>query len=217
MSWRTAANRWRTALARGVAHASGALAVGLLLAYAVSFGVPHSGAFPDGFGGAFHTFFTDLVVHQTASPPENDRHWRSRVAPGDVLFMSEGHVPWGEWSHVGVVVRAPAGSRWVRPGELAIVDASIFDGFYLAPLRVFSDWPWVAARRASADPVVRAEIARLALADRSRIFAVSAREGEPVTNCTKIVVDALKGVGLDPGVDGWQVPDLLWRSDVWAE
>lgn len=202
---------------RGFAHLSGILGTALLVVYAASFSVPPARHFPDTFAGSFHTFFTDLFVDQEGLPTQHETDWMETVRPGDVLFMSRRHVAWGQWSHVAVVVEAPEDARWVEPGELALVDASIWDGLYLAPLERYADWPRVVARRASRDPEVRAAIAEVALSHRERVFAFSARGGDELTSCTKAAIDALEAVGLDPDVEGWQVPDLLWRSDVWVD
>jgi ABC-type xylose transport system substrate-binding protein len=138
------------------------------------------------------------------------------VEPGDVLFVSRGHVTWGEWSHATVVVVAPANARWVRPGSLAVLQASIQDGVYLDRLETYADWPRVRLKRASHDPEVRRRIAEAALTHRSRLFAGVVRGDAPYTNCTTSVISALKAVGLDPGVRGWRTPDELLRSAVWV-
>ncbi len=204
-------------MARQVAHFCGFLGAAVTIAYLVSFSVPPARYYPDTWLGGFHSFFTDVLVRQEGLPPEHEPGWMDEVEPGDVLFMSRAHVAWGQWSHVAVVVEAPPDARGIEPGRLALLDAAVWDGLYLSPLERYADWPRVVARRASDDPAVRRRIAEIALSHRERVFAFWARGGDPFSSCSKAAIDALKAVGLDPGVDGWQAPDLLWRSDVWVD
>ena len=177
--------------------------------------VPPAERFPDSRLAAFHTFFVGTLVETMGLPEANDPDWMSRAEPGDVLFLSRGRVAWGEWSHVAVVVRAPADAIWVRPGSLAVLDASIYDGMYLSPLDAYAGWPRVLVRRASNDPDVRRRIAEAALTHRGRIFAGVVRGRSPYTNCTTSAIAALESVGLSPGLSGWRTPDELLRSPVW--
>lgn len=202
-------------IARGLAHAAGIAGVVLVSLFAWGVTVPPAEEFPDSLAGAFHTFFVGVLVAQEGLPDEHDPHWMASVEPGDVLFVSRGHVAWGEWSHAAVVVRAPEDAFWVEPGTLAVVDASIYDGMYLSPLDTYADWPRVAVRRASEDPDVRARIARAALAHRGRMFASVVRSDAPYTNCTTSVISSLESVGIHPQLTGWRTPDELFRSEAW--
>ena len=204
-------------LERGATHVCGVLGATLVVVYALAFTVPPSPTFPDSIPGSFHTFFTDVFVGQEGLPEENAPDWMETAEPGDVLFMTRGHVAWGQWSHVAVVVRAPQNAFWVEPGTLALLDASIHSGMYLSPFETFADWPRVVVRRASDDPGVRAQIATAALKHRMLIFAAAARAGDLVTNCTKAAIEALESVGIDPGLSGWRTPDELFRSDIWLD
>lgn len=188
-----------------------------MILYAVAFMVPPATTFPDSVVGSFHTFFVDVFVDQKGVPDEHDPDWMFKVEPGDFLFMTRGHVAWGQWSHVGVVVRAPDNAFWVEPGTLALLDSSINEGMYLSPIEDYADWPWVVIRRASDDPEVRERIAETALKHRMLIFAFAARAGDLVTNCTKAAIEALESVGIDPGLSGWRTPDELFRTDVWVD
>lgn len=193
---------------------AGALLVGLFV-WGVT--VPPAETFPDSLAGAFHTFFVGILVNEGGLPDAHDPDWRSGAEPGDVLFVSRGHVAWGEWSHVAVVVVAPHDAVWAEPGSLAVLDASIHDGMYFSPLETYAGWPRVVVRRASDDPGVRQRIAATALSHRDRIFAGVARRGSPYSNCTTSALDALASVGLDAGLTGWQTPDELFRSEVWVD
>jgi len=204
-------------LVRGLTHgcgAAGAVLVGLFL---IGFAIPPARSFPDSLLTAFHTFFVGAFVDQEGLAEEHDPDWMAKVEPGDVLFVSRGHVTWGEWSHAAVVVRAPSDARWVEPGTLAVLQSSIHDGVYLAPLETYAGWPRVRVKRASHDPAVRRRIAEHALTHRSRLFVGVARGDAPYTNCTTSVMAALESVGLDAGVRGWRTPDELLRSAVWVE
>ena len=185
--------------------------------FLVGLAIPPARSFPDSLLVAFHTFFVGVFVEQDGLAEEHDPDWMAKVEPGDVLFVSRGHVTWGELSYASLVVRSPAYARWVEPGTLAVVQASIHDGVYLAPLETYAGWPRVRVKRASHDPEVRRRIAEAALTHRSRLFVGVARGDAPYTNCTTSVISALKSVGLDPQVHGWRTPDELLRSAVWVE
>ncbi len=202
-------------LVRGLAHAAGSTGLSLVLLFLWGLTVPPAREFPDSLLSAFHTFFVGTFVSQSGLPDEHDPAWMASAEAGDVLFVSRGHVAWGEWSHAAVVVRAPADARWVKPGELAVLDASIYDGLYLSPLENYATWPRVRLRRASEDPEVRRRIAEAALTHRTRMFTGVARNGAPYSNCTAVAIGALESAGLDPGVPGWRTPDELFRSKVW--
>lgn len=202
---------------RWTAHACGSAGLALVVAFGVGLAVPPAERFPDTLLPAFHTFFVGLVRERGDLPARHDRDWMARARPGDVLFVSRGHVPWGEWSHAAIVVRAPDDAFWVEPGTLAVVDASIHDGIYLSPLATYREWPRVALRRASPDPAVGRRIARAALEARHALFAAVAMDGAPYSNCTKSTVDALRAAGIEPAVRGWRTPDELFRSPVWVE
>ena len=204
------------------AHLAGAAAVCAVLLFLFGLTIPTSEEFPDTLAESFHTFFVGAVVgDDDRLPEENTPNWLDEVRPGDVLFMSKGRTPWGMWTHVAMVVRAPEGSprdtRWVEPGELAVLDAGIHWGMYLAPLSGFADWPRLVVRRASEDPEVGERMARVALEHLDRVFAGVTLGKAPYSNCTKSVVDALASEGFDAGISGWWVPDELWRSDVWLD
>lgn len=212
----------RIPIATTAAHLSGALGVVLVLLFSVGLTLPPSEEFPDGLAESFHTFFVGAVVgDDDRLPVENTPDWTRTVRPGDVLFMSKGRTPWGMWTHVAMVVRAPEDSprdtRWVEPGELAVLDAGIHWGMYLAPLSGFADWPRLVVRRASDDPEVGERMAEVALQHLDRVFAGVTLGEAPYSNCTKSVVDALASEGFDAGISGWWVPDELWRSDVWLD
>jgi hypothetical protein len=174
----------------------------LLLVYALAFTVPPAPTFPESIPGSFHTFFTDVFVGQEGLPDRHDPDWMESAEPGDILFMTRGHVAWGQWSHVAVVVRAPEDAFWVEPGTLALLDASVHSGMYLSPFEEFADWP---------------RIATAALKHRMLIFAAAARAGDLVTNCTKAAIESLESVGIDPGLSGWRTPDELFRSNIWLD
>ena len=202
---------------RGLAHAAGAVGAFFVGLFVLGMSVPPADEFPDSLVGAFHTFFVGVLVSQEGLPEHHDPDWRARAEPGDVLFVSRGHVAWGSWSHVAVVVRAPADAIWAEPGTLAVLDASIHDGMYFSPVDTYAGWPRVVVRRASADPEVRRRIAQAALAHRHRMFAGVARSGSPYSNCTTSAIEALASVGLDAGLSGWRTPDELFRSEVWLD
>jgi hypothetical protein len=204
-------------LERRIAYIGGVIGAVITVGYALALSVPPAQYFPETFLGSFHSFSAELIFGQEVLPPENDPDWLEKAEPGDILFMTRRHVAWGQWSHVAVVVKAPENSFWVEPGTLAVLDASIHDGLYLSPIERYADWPRVVVRRASDDPEVRARIAATALTHRRRIFGFSSRAGDRMSSCTKAAIDALKSVGIDPAVNGWQVPDLLWRSDIWLD
>lgn len=200
-----------------MAHAAGLGGAALVGLFAWGLTVPPAEQFPDSLVGGFHTFFVGTLVAQEGLPDAHDPDWMERVEPGDVLFVSRGHVAWGEWSHVAMVVRAPEDAFWVEPGTLAVLDASIHDGMYLSPLSNYAEWSRVVVRRASADPAVRRRLAAEALTHRSRLFVGVARNGAPYTNCTTSVIQSLEAVGLAPGLPGWRTPDELFRSEVWLD
>lgn len=202
---------------RGLAHVCGSAGVALVVLFLYGLTVPPAKTFPDSLLVAFHTFFIGVLVEQQGLPEENDPGWMSKAEPGDVLFVSRGHVAWGEWSHAAVIVRAPRDARWVEPGRLAVLEASIFDGIYLAPIETYAHWPRVLVRRASDDPEIRRRIAEAALTYRRRIFVGVARNGAPYTNCITSVISALESVGIEPRMRGWGTPDELLRSVAWVE
>ncbi len=201
---------------RILAHLSGAVGAILVLLFGVGLTIPPAEEFPDSLLTSFHTFFVGAVVGDDDELPDVvDPDWMETAEPGDVLFFSKGHVPWGVWSHVAVVVRAPADAKWVEPGSIAVLDSSIHYGMYLAPLTDFADWPRVVRRRVSNSAAVRERISDAALEHRHDIFAGVARAGAPYSNCTKAAVEALEAVGVLPALSGWRVPDELYRSEVW--
>jgi len=205
-----------------VAHACGATALVALLLFGFGLSVPPSEEFPDSLLGSFHTFFVGAVVgDDDPLPVENSPDWKREARPGDVLFMSKGRTPWGMWTHVAMVVRAPEGqprdTRWVRPGELAVLNSSIHSGMHLAPLGEFDDWPRIVLRRVTDDSEVGERIGRAALGHLDRIFAGVTLGRSPYSNCTKAAVEALRTEGFDPDMSGWWVPDELWRSEVWLQ
>ncbi len=202
---------------RGLAHACGSAGAALVALFLFGLVVPPAETFPDSLLVAFHTFFVGTLVEQQGLPEEHDPGWMAKAEPGDVLFVSRGHVAWGEWSHAAVVVRAPADARWVEPGRLAVLDASIHDGMYVAPIETYARWPRVLVRRASHDPEIRRRIAEAALTHRARMFVGVARNGAPYTNCTTSVISALESVGIEPRLRGWRTPDELLRSAIWVE
>ena len=202
---------------RALAHVAGALGAAVVVLFAIGLTVPPAEEFPDSLVGAFHTFFVGILLDQDGLPPEHDPDWMARAEPGDVLFVSRGHVAWGTWSHVAVVVEAPADAVWAEPGSLAVLDASIHDGMYYSPLEAYAGWPRVVVRRASHDPAVRRRIAEAATGHRYRMFAGVARDGSPYSNCTTSAIASLASVGLDPGLSGWRTPDELFRSPVWVD
>lgn len=202
--------------ARTLAHVSGALGAALVGLFALGATLPPAEEFPDSLVGAFHTFFVGILAEQEGLPGEHHPDWMAWAEPGDVLFVSRGHVAWGGWSHVAVVVRAPPDAVWVEPGTLAVLDASIHDGMYLSPLTTYAAWPRVVIRRASHDPEVRRRIAEHALTHRRRLFASVLRTGAPYSNCTTTAIESLETVGLDTGLTGWRTPDELFRSPVWV-
>ena len=204
---------------RSAAHAAGALGGLAVVLFLAGLAIPPADSFPDSKLRAFHTFFVGALADQTELelPDEHEPGWLETVEPGDVLFLSRGHVTWGEWSHVAVVVEAPEDALWVRPGSLAVLDASIHDGMYYAPIELYAEWPRVVVRRASNDPAVRRRIAEVATGHRWRMFAGVARGSSPYSNCSTTAIAGLKAVGLDPGVDGWRTPDELFRSAVWVD
>ncbi len=200
-----------------LAHAAGAVGMSLVFLLLVGLAIPPAEKFPDSLVSAFHTFFVGTLIHQEGLPAESDPGWMAKAEPGDVLFFSRGHVAWGEWSHVAMVVRAPDDAVWVKPGTLAVFDASIYDGMYLSPLEAYGDYPRVVVRRASDDPEVRRRMAEAALTHRTRIFVGVARNGAPYTNCTTSVISALQSVGIQPHLPGWRTPDELLRSEIWLD
>ncbi|GMV04543.1 MAG: hypothetical protein AMXMBFR53_08230 [Gemmatimonadota bacterium] len=202
---------------RRLAHAAGGVGALLVVLLLVGVMVTPADTFPDSKLRAFHTFFVGTLVEQEGLPEENDPDWLATAEPGDVLFLSRGHVAWGEWSHVAMVVRAPDDALWVEPGSLAVLDASIHDGFYLTPIETYTAWPRVVVRRASRDPDVRRRMAEAALTHRTRMFVGVARGRAPYSNCTTSVISALASVGIDAGVKGWRTPDELLRSPVWLD
>ena len=188
--------------------------------FVVGLAIPPSEEFPDSLWASFHTFFVGAVVgDDDRLPSEHSPGWREEVRPGDVLFMSKGRTPWGMWTHVAMVVRAPEDrprdTRWVRPGELAVLNSGIHDGMYLAPLEEFDDWPRLVIRRATEDPAAGERMAQVALSHLDRVFAGVTLGAAPYSNCTKSAVEALRSEGFEPGISGWWVPDELWRSEIW--
>jgi len=204
---------------KGPAHAAGVIGAAVVGAMVVGLAIPPAERFPDSLLLAFHTFFVGALVDQedVDLPDEHDPDWLTKAEPGDVIFVSRGHVTWGQWSHVAVVVRAPDDAIWVEPGTLAVLDASIHDGMYLSPLETYAEWPRVVIRRASDDPEVRWRIAEAALTHRDRMFTGVARNGAPYTNCTTSAISALESVGIRPELTGWRTPDEFFRSRVWLE
>ncbi|NJD19611.1 MAG: hypothetical protein FIA95_10070, partial [Gemmatimonadetes bacterium] len=98
----------RTSLVRGLAHGAGAAGAALAGLLLVGLTVPPAERFPDSRLAAFHTFFVGTLVETKGLPEANNPDWMSSVEPGDALFLSRGRGAGGEWSHVAVVVRAPA-------------------------------------------------------------------------------------------------------------
>jgi len=194
----------------------------VVLLFGLGLSVPPSLEFPDSLLGSFHTFFVGALVGDDDPLPEaNTPDWKQDLRAGDVLFMSKGRTPWGMWTHVAVVVRAPEDqprdTRWVQPGELAVLNSSIHSGMYLAPLDEFDDWPRIVRRRATEDVVVGERIGRAALTHLDRVFAGVTLGRAPYSNCTRAAVEALRTEEFDPEMSGWWVPDELWRSSVWVE
>ena len=205
-----------SAAVRALAHSAGTLGATLVVLFLVGLAIPPAEQFPDSLVGAFHTFFVGVVTAQEGLPADHDPDWIQQARPGDVIFVSRGHVAWGAWSHAAVVVRAPDDAVWAEPGALAVLDAAIHDGMYYSPIEVYAEWPRVALRRASDDPEVARRIADAAHAHRHRIFvSVTQGPGTPYSNCTTSVIEALAAAGLDTGLTGWRTPDELLRSPVW--
>ncbi|MDT8369605.1 MAG: hypothetical protein RQ745_10395 [Longimicrobiales bacterium] len=201
---------------RLAAHLSGVVGAGVCLLFAAGLTIPTSDEFPDSLWVSFHTFFVGAVVgDDDALPEEHDPEWMERARPGDVLFMSRGKTPWGRWTHVAMVVRAPDDATWVEPGSIAVLDSGIFGGIYLQPLSAFREWPRVVIRRATDDPEVARRLSDAAVEQRDGVFAAVTLGRAPYSNCTKVAIDALRSEGFDPEISGWWVPDELFRSEVW--